>query len=98
MAGPVGWPSVAVCLLLAPALSLHLMPFLISRSLVEASTGSILLQRGPPDKVLGLPDNYLQVRDISLAQIVTENLKFIEFFLCTRECGFYIYYQGLRFV
>lgn len=89
---------VAVCLLPAPALSLHLVPFLIGCSLLEASTGSILLQPGPPDKVPGLPDSYLQVRDISLAQIVNENWKLIEFFLCTRECGFYLYCQGLRFV
>ena len=51
----VAGPLVAIQLLLAPALSLHLLPFLITCSLVEASAGSICSSLAHRIKCLGFP-------------------------------------------
>lgn len=93
----VAGPLVAIWLFLAPALSLHLLPFLITCSLVEASAGNICSSLAHQIKCLGFPTAICRSETfLSLKQLMKiKNL--LTFLLYTRECDFYIYYWGVRF-
>lgn len=80
-------PSVAVCLLIAPALFLHLRPFLISYSYIRPQREHSVVQPHPGDEVLGLSDNYLQIRDSFL---LLKELMRIKYWVSTIYMGMWV--------